>query len=459
VPLQALLALKDVLGEVNGAAQRGTAEALGSLPVSIQGPKINEEWTRDIPWVGWEQLLEECGVGNGRPPAVIGRCLVLDLQELNSLLVIKLACRESPAQNMHTEAIWMEHLCSGSYAFPERFNIPRAMKIRGSYVVKLRRVPVSLPEAVSLHPNAYAICFIAHKDYFAYANQPGPEGPLSKETFKEVMLRNAWLLGRLTFMGIVHSAPIPLFHNRLQADRRTDHGLYEWRRGGRLDKWLASCCYPNFGVSGIRDFEHLIAFHGSARELYHHIGAQLLSLMLVAGSYFRNNDAERVGLDAHGTPIDARDLFDRQLLKEVVRGIFWRYYHGFAGTEFDGQTPFDLDAMCSRMIEEMGVDRYMEEILRVVDQKRMSDEEFRGFLMERGCPETEAKQLRKGAEDITLLTGPHLGSFNDTISLPELIDSVGGMAALCVVGRYLQDNLYKPPGAISRHRPIHAPIP
>ena len=46
------------------------------------------------------------------------------------------------------------------------------------------------------------------------------------------------------------------------------------------------------------------------------------------------------------------------------------------------------------------------------------------------------KNMEKGKRDITLLTGPHLGGFNDRISLPELIRFIETMAALCISGKY-----------------------
>ncbi len=50
------------------------------------------------------------------------------------------------------------------------------------------------------------------------------------------MKTNARLLAVLASCGIVHLAPIALFHNRIQSDRRRDQGRYEWFRGGRLDR-------------------------------------------------------------------------------------------------------------------------------------------------------------------------------------------------------------------------------
>jgi len=225
----------------------------------------------------------------------------------------------------------------------------------------------------------------------------------------------------------------------VQGLRRPDHGLYEWQRAGRLDRWLDSCRYPNFGVTGIRDFEHLIPFRGLSRNLYRHIGEHLLSLFLVTGSFFRNKDREKIGIDSEGRHVDARDLFDRPFLREIIQGIFLNYYSGFVGVEFSGELPFDFDKFTERMIDEMGVDRHMEEILRVVDQAEMTDEEFMSFLEERGYTEKEVKGFQKGEEDIIMCTGPHLGGFNQRISLPELIETVGSMSALCIFGRYWRE--------------------
>lgn len=437
---EAICTLKNLLGAAAGDPQRATASALGSLPISIHGPQVSEETTGDVARVKWQEILEENGITHCDAPALIGRSLVVPIDKEDSLLVVKLARTEHSVQYIYREAVWMEHLYSGGYSFPVRFDIPVVIKIQGRYLFRLENIPVRMPRGTDLHPEGYAISFIAHKDYFAYPNEHRMERRLTMEGFREVIFRNAWLLGKLTFLGIVHSAPIPLFHNRVQRHRRADHGLYEWPRGGRLDRWLDSCCYPNFGITGIRDFEHLIAFKGLSQTLYRHIGTQIFSLLLVAGSYFRNKDRGRVGLDRQGNPMDARDLFDKQFLEELVEGLSLSYYHGFAGTEFDGKVPLDFDELTSRMIDEMGVDRHMEEVLRVVDQKQMSDEEFRKFLGDRGCSENETEGFKRGVQNITIYTGPHLGGFNERISLPELIESVGAVSALCIAGRYWREN-------------------
>ena len=77
--------------------------------------------------------------------------------------------------------------------------------------------------------------------------------------------------------------------------------------------------------------------------------------------------------------------------------------------------------------------------MRVVDQNGMDEGAFRDFLRDRGYTDMEVSKLKKGEKDITLLTGPHLGGFNQRISLPELTEAIASMSALCVLGRYLNE--------------------
>ncbi len=435
---QAFSSLKNLLGKTSGHPHRAVAESLGTLPFSVHGPELDKVIKKNIPCVNWQQICDETGLTTSHSPELIGRSLVAALPRKKELLVIKLARVTEFVQSLYGEPLWMEYLRARSFNFPVRFNVPRAIKIAGSYTFRLRDIPVKMPHTMDIHPKGYAIGFIADKDYFTYPNDIRKERRLSRKNFREVMSGNAWLLGRLTSLGIVHSAPIPLFHNQVQRQRRRDHGLYEWFRAGRLHAWLDSCSYPNLGLTGIRDFEHFVTFRGLNSNLYRYIGTHILSLFLVAGSYFRNKDRDRVGLDNTGEPVDARDLFDKYFFKELIRVIFLSYYHGFVEKQFRGEIPVGLDELTIRMIEEMGVDRHMEEILRVADQKEMTDKEFRDFLKEKGYSNNQTKTIKKDIEDIAIFSGPHLGEFNHRISLPELIESVGTMSALCIVGRYLK---------------------
>jgi hypothetical protein len=240
-------------------------------------------------------------------------------------------------------------------------------------------------------------------------------------------------------MGIFHDALIPLFHNRTQRGRRDDQGAYEWVRGGRLDRWLHSCEHPNIGVSGVRDFEHLQALDGRNSRPYRSMGKHFVSLLLMTGSYFRKKDPGRMGLEKDGRPVDARGLFEKRVLMDTISGIFHNYYNGFTGTHFRDGVPFDLIALTARMIAEMGVDRHMEEIVRVADQQALTDREFRSFLIGRGVAEEKINSLPRGVADVVIHSGPHLGDFNSRISLPELIEFTASAAAVCVAGKYWQE--------------------
>jgi hypothetical protein len=86
----------------------------------------------------------------------------------------------------------------------------------------------------------------------------------------------------------------------------------------------------------------------------------------------------------------------------------------------------------------------MEEILRQIDQRQMSDTEFNQFLTQRGFSAKKAAVTSKGAADIVLHTGPHLGGFNQSISIPELIEATAAMAATCILGRFAGGNISLP---------------
>jgi hypothetical protein len=433
---RAFASLKEVLLTSAGHAHRVTAEALGGLPFSIRGPELEEVRTQQIPSASWPDILHQKGFRLSASPVFVGRSLVAPLKDRDQLLVFKLLPENGFPISLFNEALWTQELRQGKYIFPVRFDIPEGIEIGGHYVFRLKDIPVRLPESMDNCACPFATAFIAHRDYFSYPDRVDPAG--NQSAFSRLMFRNAWLLGRLTSWGIVHSAPIPLFHNRVQRHRRRDHGRYEWFRGGRLDRWLASCAYPNIGLTGVRDFEHFISFKGESRDLYRHIGCHMLSFLLVAGSSFRRRDASQVGFDEDGKPVDVRNLFDRAVLKKTIQGIFLFYYRGFVQRELSGSIPVDLDNLVSKMIEEMGVDRHMEEMLRAADQKAMSDEEFRTFLKQRGYADEAINGIDKGERDIVIHTGPHLGAFNERISLPELIECVETMSALCIAGKFWQ---------------------
>jgi len=434
-----LATLQRLLRSATGNSHRAATEAVGSLPVTIsQRFQIKTNEQRMIPAVFFGEIARQCGdlsLGQG---AFKGRSLIFPFASGKRMLVIKLARRDDSPDNLFGETCWMKNLREHFSSLPARFNIPEPLEIDGFSLFRIKDLPLAPPADLHCHPDTIAIAFAAHREYFAYANDPYQYSHFSG--VKEVMTRNSWLLGHLASQGNIHTAPIPLFHNRVQSNRREDNGLYDWPLGGRLDQWLASCQHPNFGLSGLRDFEHFQATSTSGERLYWSIGAHILSLLLVSASYFRNQEKKLQGLTPEGKPVDARHLFDENLLRELIRDTLTGYYKGFVGHDYPGEMPFDIKNLASRMIAEMGVDRHMEEMLRQADQQQMSDREFRLFLTARGFSAAQAAATPKDTQDIVLHTGPHLGGFNEGISIPELIAATAAMAATCVLGRYADEN-------------------
>jgi hypothetical protein len=437
--------LKRLLRSTDGPCHRAVSEPLGALPLGIRGPALEAPEKGPIPRIPWNRLWEQLPHTPHGPPRTVGRTVVVPVDAADHVVAVKTASGEESAAGLLYEAAWMVHLQNGEGWDTTAFHIPSPIPLDGGFLVTLSEWPPVLSPLLGPGPECDAICFRTRTDYYRYPNGSEHQSPVSSKVFCSIMGRNAYLLGRLTAQGIIHDALIPLFHNRIQHHRRNDGGRYLWPRAGRLDRWLESCAYPNVGPTGIRDYEHLLPFRGSNRQLYEHIGTHLLSLFLVAGSYFRNKDRSRVGLDAAGRPVDARDLFDPHLLEELIRTIFGKYYEGVVGKPVCDPLPVSVSELAGRMIEEMGVDRHMEEIFRVSDQKDMSDAQFRRFLMDRGTTPEDAAAMTRGAADIALLTGPHLGEFNHRISLPELIHAVETFSASCIADRYWNTRRQHPP--------------
>ena len=434
--VEALACLHRLLRTTGKNAHRGVAEALGSLPVDIPSPRVACRQTGGHPAVTWNRLLQSKDLEPIDALRYIGRSLVAQTATDGFLLVVKLAKSGDTAAGLANEVRWMERLRKPNHPYGCRFQVPAPLRIDGQPVFRLERLPLRPPVNLTRHRDRLAIAYLAHRDYFVYPNDQEVDG----RTATEVLGRNAFLLGHLAGGGIVHNAPIPLFHNRTQRLRRDDQGRYQWFRAGRLDQWLDSCAFPNFGLSGLRDFEHLEPFSGDSRGLYRHIGSHFFGLLLVAGSWFRRRDGAKKGLDENGKPVDARHLFDRQLLAAMIREVFQNYYSGFTGQAPAAPLPLDADRLIERMIAEMGVDRHMTELLRRADQKALTDDQFFEFLAEKGYRPEHLEAVVRGEKDILIVSGPHLGDFNRQISLPELIEGVAAMAAVCMAGRYQRRN-------------------
>ncbi|WP_415718676.1 SidJ-related pseudokinase [Maridesulfovibrio sp.] len=408
---------------------------LGGLPFSIALPEPPDNFSGFAPSVKWETLLKNAQVTG--EAVFSGRSAVMPAEGNERIFAIKILRKGEDPQGLHLEGRWMERLCAEGGPENVRFDCPSPYTIGGHVVFRLEGLPDCVPE--NLHPEFYAMAYHAHSDYFVYPNDDRDDKRSSAEEMLEIMGRNSFLLGQLAGRGIVHEAPIPLFHNRVQATRRTDEGVYEWRRFGRLDRWLDSCRYPNFGRSGLRDFEHLRVMKPGRDSFYWAIGSHFMSILLVLGSWFRAQEPELCGLDADNDPIDARHLFDSEFFEKAVKRCFDQYYSGFTGKDFCNEIDLHIPKLVQDMINEMGVDRHMFEFMRVVDQELLEESEFRKYLIKCGMEPEKAYSIEKNKEDIPLVTGPHLGGFNSTISLPEIIEWSAMAAGCCIASRALGD--------------------
>jgi len=445
VSRQAMQVLVPAATGSRGERQRALAEIVGTLPVNIKGPDLRPAASAmPPPRRSLKRLLAPLGAGT--PAGTYqGRSLVMPLADVDEVAVIKITRRGENPAGLEREARWLDYLRASAQLFAVPFIIPRPIQMKNGYLFRPLNLPVLNGRPQDIDPtSATAIAFTVHRDYFVYPNEHRPKPRLSYKRFRQVLQRAAVLFGELAAGGIVHTAPIPLFHNRVQRQRRDDSGLYEWDRAGRLDRWLQSSRFPNFGPTGIRDFEHLTSLGSKAgRQLYRHIGNQLLSLILVAGSYFRHKAPESVGLDKDGAPLDVRHLFDRAQFSELVRTVFNAYHTGFSNSETVVDIQAEIEALVPALIEQMGVDRHMREILRREDQQRMTTAEFETYLSQYPVPAGAAAEFEKGQADIEIHSGPHLGEFNGPISVPELTAFLRSASAAIVAGRFLGQHFGK----------------
>lgn len=412
-----------------GKPRMAAAEAVGALPLpGLRGPDVAVPLPTAVATT-CRDLLARADVPASAMPRPAGRSLLWPTRRPDTLLVVKRLRRGEDPAGLAREAAWMDHCAP--LPFPEPCHVPTPCRTDRASLWAVADAPCPCPD---LDPQGRCLAYWARTDYFAYPNGPGPEA-LDDASLVEVLGRAAFLLGWLAGRGIVHEAAIPLFHNRVQRGRRDDGGVYDWRLPGRLDRWLHSALHPNFGLSGLRDFEHFAAVGGSGSGLYRRMGDHLISLLLVAGSAFRMREPSLVGLGSDGAPVDARYLFDASLLARLVGQAFVRYHQGFAG-ETPALIPFDAEDLVRRMVEEMGVDRHMAELLRVDDQQAMTDPAFLDFLTARGMDPARAAGLRRGEADVELATGPHLGAFNNRTSLPELNEAIAAAVAACLAARH-----------------------
>ncbi|WDP88605.1 MAG: SidJ-related pseudokinase [Desulfobacter sp.] len=438
-----------MLDRAQGKRLRAVSQALGRLPVSFTQELALPGPDTDAPEpameIDFDTLAGALACRREVSFAWKGRSLALKTGQ-TILGIIKFAHSPENIRELLSEAIWMEQL-NDSLPQPG-VALPRPFQLRGRLLFKLSgNLPPGGPASIK---KGICIAFIPCPGYYDYPNHH-PER-FTPDLLKAIFFKNAEFLGRLSRAGVFHTALIPLFHNRVQRNRRNDNGAYLWEHGGRLDQWLDSCRFPNFAASGPRDFEHLDATAASSGsgKLRHYIGEHLLSFILVIGSCFRNKAPARRGRDGDNRPCDTRDLFHLPLFSELVNGVCRAYFKGLVDRPCPPDTLLAPRNLIQALISAMGKDEHMEEVLRVRDQEVMDDAAFKTFLTERGLN----PDMEKGLADIVLETGPHLGGFNRPISVPMLIDQLFRFSAFCTAHCYLEGRQQAGADALPDQQPV-----
>ncbi|MEE4608051.1 MAG: hypothetical protein V2L15_04120, partial [Desulfobacteraceae bacterium] len=214
-------ALMDTLAVTRGLAHRGTAETLGSLPcLDAAGAPLPAPASGGGAPVAWAKIVERAGLDPSGALQRQGRSLVAGNGNGGRPLVVKMARADQDPEELAREAAWMEALAGQGSRFGCRFEIPEPLRFDGGHLVRPSSLPNPAPDPSALHPEGWAIAYLAPADYFVYPNDPLSGRLPVPEAFLEIMARAALLFGALAAAGIVHEAPIPLFHNRVQRHRR-----------------------------------------------------------------------------------------------------------------------------------------------------------------------------------------------------------------------------------------------
>lgn len=428
-----IAALQEIIAGATGARVRAVGNAMGKLPVTLPSADIHLPDEPAPLKISLNDLTCAFGAPSAGPPEWQGRSLTIPLAG-NLIGVIKFASSEDNIRELARESFWQGQMEQVQEVDPETWQIPCPVLIGTSNLFRVSDLSSADPPAKVF--NGVCIAYTATPGYFDYPNDAAC--PVPWEKISGVFFTTARTLGKLTAAGLFHTALIPLFHNRVQQDRRSDNGRYLWEHGGRLDQWLDSCRFPNFSASGLRDFEHLEPA-ASSNQLRHTIGEHLLSFILVMGSCFRSQSPERRGKDNLGRPVDTRDLFDEDRFCRLLEGVCRRYFAAFTPTPLPRAFLERIPALVDDLIETMGIDKDMAETLRVQDQNNMDEAAYHRFLEERGL---HPAPLR-GRADIVLETGPHLGGFNQPISVPGLVDFLYNFSSLCVSYCFEKENRLK----------------
>lgn len=130
----------------------------------------------------------------------MGRSLLWQLKGKNKLLVFKFAKNKQDTKNLLTEVKWLKLL--KKLGWVNKFEIPGEITINDRSIFNMNEYRFPF------------ISFFVSPDYFYYPNGLGINSNVLERDFLKIISKSAKILGKLTGSGIIHTAVIPLFHNR-----------------------------------------------------------------------------------------------------------------------------------------------------------------------------------------------------------------------------------------------------
>jgi hypothetical protein len=294
------------------------------------------------------ELLSQNGLHlkEGANPQVEDRKIIIDLDNVDRL-ILKFSRAKEDHINLAVEAARLEYLHRNKTSFKIEGDVTEALNVQGKQLFHFKAPPFGRTSGIS--DQAVAIAYILpQKSRRVYLNDPR----IQPNIMSKAAMIGIKDLARLAKAGIIHTALIPLYHNR------EDERPYEWywrynTRGGeyilgggagRLDRWLYNCRFPNLMLYGLNDFEHMEYKPDiSAENMRNETGNHLLSWTLVVGSYFK----ERKNFAG-----------DEVRFKELLRAGFNGYYEEITGRKSHLDSFINWDELCEELIDEMRSDKW-----------------------------------------------------------------------------------------------------
>ena len=284
-----------------------------------------------------------------------GRSLIITTED-DMKLVIKflidrpgLDMESGKPENLENDTRWMDYLRRNNPALSLESCLPEPMVFNDNrYIFAVRKMRLKGEQlaclgAVHLNPDRqyYAVSYLPSDSYLVYSN----DKELEEKEFYQAALVNIHDLARLASHGIVHSEPINLYHN---SGQRRKYNIFASGGPGRVDKWLRATEYPNMRLSGIADYEHLLAVD-SIEGLHQAISNELFAWVLVIASYYRMKyQSEREGKELFGGSV-------QRLLKEGFN-LYYSIFTGNPSSELD--RCMDWEQLAGEMTDYMMIDRW-----------------------------------------------------------------------------------------------------